>query len=280
MAQFDSKGTLARLSLLVPLAILGAASGRTERGVGQELRRVERQTGEVRHLAASSRDRLTESDRVSQSRTDIQRALKTIEHITGDQRNNKPKSNSAINPLLGTGEMCPQPGQVYFETGSNLENQSSGSVVIHVAGPAGIQSYTFASGISQISIITALNSFTDSTGVQATQSELNPDRVVIRTVEANAPQFVRVIQMNGVQPYIYSGALSSRGAFQGEDIGRGNLTWDLDCNGIIWTGDLVLLLGAWGSCPPEVYCSPDFNGNGVVNIEDLIALLNAWDTVH
>lgn len=48
---------------------------------------------------------------------------------------------------------------------------------------------------------------------------------------------------------------------------------DLDGNGTVGFGDLVLLLSSFGPCAS---CPADFNGNGAVDFEDLVRLLSAW----
>ena len=48
---------------------------------------------------------------------------------------------------------------------------------------------------------------------------------------------------------------------------------DLDANGEVGTGDLILLLGAWGTDPGG---PPDFDGDGNVGTSDLIELLGNW----
>ena len=50
---------------------------------------------------------------------------------------------------------------------------------------------------------------------------------------------------------------------------------DLDCNGIVGIGDLLILLADWGLC---VGCPADLNCDGVVGIADLLWLLAAWGT--
>ena len=49
--------------------------------------------------------------------------------------------------------------------------------------------------------------------------------------------------------------------------------WDLDDSGGVGTGDLITLLGAWGTDPGG---PPDFDGNGIVGTGDLILLLGNW----
>jgi hypothetical protein len=50
---------------------------------------------------------------------------------------------------------------------------------------------------------------------------------------------------------------------------------DLDGDGLVRTSDLLLLLAAWGACPP-VDCPADLDGNGVVGTGDLLLLLGNW----
>ncbi len=49
---------------------------------------------------------------------------------------------------------------------------------------------------------------------------------------------------------------------------------DLDGDGQVGIGDLLILLAQWGPCPP--ICLGDINGDGVVNVPDLLTLLAAW----
>jgi hypothetical protein len=48
---------------------------------------------------------------------------------------------------------------------------------------------------------------------------------------------------------------------------------DLNGDSVVNVSDLLILLGAWGSCPG---CAADLNGDGVVNVSDLLILLGAW----
>ncbi len=58
----------------------------------------------------------------------------------------------------------------------------------------------------------------------------------------------------------------------GEDI-----VGDLDGDGSVSTPDLLLLLGAWGNCPPKGECPADLDADGVVGTTDLLILLGHWD---
>ena len=49
---------------------------------------------------------------------------------------------------------------------------------------------------------------------------------------------------------------------------------DASGDGFVNVTDLLLLLGAWGSCPAP--CPPDINNDGNVNVTDLLTLLAGW----
>jgi hypothetical protein len=48
---------------------------------------------------------------------------------------------------------------------------------------------------------------------------------------------------------------------------------DLDGDGAVTVGDLLILLGGWGPCDG---CPSDLNGDGVVDVADLLTLLANW----
>ena len=52
--------------------------------------------------------------------------------------------------------------------------------------------------------------------------------------------------------------------------------WDLDDNGSVGVKDLLILLGAWGPCPPKGDCPADFDDSGDVGVKDLLVLLGVW----
>jgi hypothetical protein len=55
------------------------------------------------------------------------------------------------------------------------------------------------------------------------------------------------------------------------------LAADLDGDGAIGLADLVVLLAAWGPCPPPgPGCAADLDGDGAVGFEDLVILLASW----
>jgi hypothetical protein len=51
---------------------------------------------------------------------------------------------------------------------------------------------------------------------------------------------------------------------------------DLTGDGVVDGGDLLILLGAWGSCSDPTDCPADLNGDGVVDGSDLLILLGNW----
>ncbi len=55
---------------------------------------------------------------------------------------------------------------------------------------------------------------------------------------------------------------------------RPRCTADMDGDGGVAIGDLLLIVGQWGPCPPG--CFADVNGDGVVGINDLLEALASW----
>ena len=55
---------------------------------------------------------------------------------------------------------------------------------------------------------------------------------------------------------------------------------DLDGDGTIGIGDMLILLGIWGQCPdppdPELSCEGDFDDDANVGITDFLILLGYW----
>ena len=48
---------------------------------------------------------------------------------------------------------------------------------------------------------------------------------------------------------------------------------DLDSDGFVGFGDLLLVLSAWGDC---LACPEDLDGDGVVGFADLLTVLSEW----
>jgi hypothetical protein len=52
---------------------------------------------------------------------------------------------------------------------------------------------------------------------------------------------------------------------------------DIDGDGIVGFGDLLLVLSTWGPCPdPPDPCAGDIDGNGDVGFSDLLEILTWW----
>ena len=56
----------------------------------------------------------------------------------------------------------------------------------------------------------------------------------------------------------------------------GGALGDIDGDGVVGTSDLLLLLGAWGDCPPKGDCPADLDDDGAVGTTDLLILLGNW----
>lgn len=51
---------------------------------------------------------------------------------------------------------------------------------------------------------------------------------------------------------------------------------DLNDSGTVDVQDLLILLGAWGTCPKKGPCPADLNNSGAVDVQDLLILLANW----
>lgn len=78
-----------------------------------------------------------------------------------------------------------------------------------------------------------------------------------------------------------NGQIAGRGTINGEIRGfvltqTSDCQCDFNCNGTVDTGDLLVLLGSWGSCFNCDNCPADLNGDCQVNTSDLLFLLANW----
>ena len=90
--------------------------------------------------------------------------------------------------------------------------------------------------------------------------------VVLGSVTTNVPPFGDItVPLNSIT---FMGTITFTERATGPE--------DLDSDGSVGSGDLAILLAAWGACPATPPCPADFNNDGVVNSGDLAILLAAW----
>ena len=65
--------------------------------------------------------------------------------------------------------------------------------------------------------------------------------------------------------------LSSGSAYLFDAVGASACPWDLDCDGVVGVGDLLILVHNFGPCDGE--CPADFDEDGFVGASDLVALI-------
>jgi flagellin len=90
-----------------------------------------------------------------------------------------------------------QRGTLYLSTGGSLNlNGNSGQFTVEIAGALGSRQLSFASGTSRSSIVDAINSFKDITGLTASSTAANAGGIVLRSTEYGSDQFVSVKIVN------------------------------------------------------------------------------------
>ncbi len=57
---------------------------------------------------------------------------------------------------------------------------------------------------------------------------------------------------------------------------EGMVKGDLNCDGSVGVADLLILLGAWGTCDDQENCPADLDGDNAVGVSDLLILLANW----
>ncbi len=90
-----------------------------------------------------------------------------------------------------------QKGTLYLSTGSTLNlGGNTGQFTVEIAGTLGSRQLSFASGTARQSIVDAVNSFKDITGVTASATTAGAGGIVLRSAEYGADQFVSVKVVN------------------------------------------------------------------------------------
>lgn len=148
--------------------------------------------GDLEELIHSARASATDAHRESQTRTERISSILAEVNLVASAASRR--SARQIDD-----ELCPSgagAARVFLSTTSTYVAGGKGSLAIQFTGNVGTQSFTFASGTPQTSIITAINTFTQSLGVSAAQSVLNTDRIVVASTQMGADGFVRVEQLS------------------------------------------------------------------------------------
>ncbi|MEE8156008.1 MAG: flagellin, partial [Phycisphaerales bacterium] len=112
-----------------------------------------------------------------------------------------------------------QTGGVFLSTGGTYNGAGEGALSIEVTGNDGVQQFTFASGTTQTSIITAINAFKDAIGVSAIA---NGGRVEMRSLDFGSNSFVRAKEIAGPDgtDYIFDAATGGTATDDLKDKGR------------------------------------------------------------
>ena len=113
-----------------------------------------------------------------------------------------------------------QTGGVFLNTSTTYNGGGAGSLTIEVTGNDGVQQFTFASGTTQASVITAINAFKDAIGVSAAGNGL---RVELRSLDFGSNAFVRAKELSGGADgtdYIFAAATGGSAVTDLKDKGR------------------------------------------------------------
>ena len=230
--------------------------------------------GLIRSEAAIGRDN---ARRQTARQSEINSALREVDRIAATPNR---RAFTQLYEEMNAGSIgtpCDDPAELYLSTGLTLTNGGSGAISLEIGGSDGVQSFTFVSGTTMASVITAINGFTDEIGVVATQSLENNKRVELQSTEAGSLQLVMATQLSGPNPIIFAQAIRGRGFFELTDFGLDGTFADLDCDGVVNVIDFMALHRAWGPCrAPPARCPADLDNDGAVGVLDMLMLLANW----
>ncbi|MHC4428294.1 MAG: agmatine deiminase family protein [Planctomycetota bacterium] len=103
----------------------------------------------------------------------------------------------------------------------------------------------------------------------------NRDEVLSGHIQSD---FDRFLDVDGLLTFLLYAERSSQESFH--DYVSVIVTYttlgDIDGDGRVGTSDLLILLSAWGECPPLGGCPSDLDGSGFVGTGDLLILLANW----
>ncbi|MCZ6836275.1 MAG: hypothetical protein O7G85_10910 [Planctomycetota bacterium] len=226
---------------------------------------IQRLTIERRHQAPG----------LGESRPEIRNVIEAIDRVTRLQRpSDLHLLHASLNAGIKTGETtCAEAGMLLLSTNHTLYNQENGAMTFLLEGVEGAQQFTFASGTAQSNMVLAFNGFKNTTGVEARVSSIDTTKIEVRSVSRTADAFVRVTQLAGTSPRLYTSFEDETPSFGEIDFGLNGLPGDLDCDGVVGVFDLLEVLQAWGPCAA---CDQDLDASGDVNVIDLLLLLGWW----
>ena len=115
-----------------------------------------------------------------------------------------------------------QTAGVFLSTANVFTGGGLGGLTIEVTGNEGVQQFTFASGSTQVSMISAINSFKDAIGVSAAQAAGNAARVELRSSDFGSTAFVRVKELDAPDgnDYIFELDVGGTSTDDFKDLGR------------------------------------------------------------
>ena len=111
--------------------------------------------------------------------------------------------------------------------------------------------------------------------------DLDEDGTIDLSMKFSSQEVVTELELNDLPggafvELVLSGNLLDGTPFEASDCIRLVPPVDLDDDGMVGTNDLLILLAAWGPCPPAESCPADLNLDDRVGIGDLIILLSNW----
>jgi hypothetical protein len=108
--------------------------------------------------------------------------------------------------------------------------------------------------------------------------EAEGDGTIDLSMKFRTDDVVSALQLDGLAAGSFvelciSGMLVGGGLVQGCDCVRLVPPHDLNADGTVDSGDLLILLVAWGTSPEG---APDIDGDGIVGIGDMLAVFANW----
>jgi flagellin len=112
-----------------------------------------------------------------------------------------------------------QTAEVFLSTNATLTNGGNGSITFEITGVKGVQQFTFASGTSRASIVSAINTFKEALGVSASTS--GASRVEISSVTFGGDEFARAKILEGTTAnLVFDAAVAGTASQDFKDFGR------------------------------------------------------------